>query len=78
MARIRSLTPATGDSRQHPTEVDCTYQVIHGKRELLLQLSTYGSDDRRSQPKVSQTLQIDRKQAAELVRILRDAFPGLE
>lgn len=78
MAKIRSISPGTGASREHPTEVDCTYQVIHGQRERLLQLSTYGSDDRQSQPKVSQTLQIDRQHAADLVRILRETFPGLE
>lgn len=42
----------------------------------MLQLSIYGSDTRASQPKVSQTLQIDQAGARELLRILRQAFPG--
>jgi 5-methylcytosine-specific restriction protein B len=75
MARIRSLAPSHGDSRVHPTEVDCGWQVLRtadGTR--LLQLSTYGSDDRQSQPKVSQTIQLDRDVARQLVQVLQETF----
>ncbi len=40
----------------------------------LLQLSTYGSDQRMSHKKVSQTLQLDRERALELADIIRRAF----
>jgi hypothetical protein len=43
----------------------------------LLQLSTYGSDERQSETKIIQTLPLDRERAAELVRIIRNVFPGL-
>jgi hypothetical protein len=43
----------------------------------LVQLSTFGSAERQSEYKVSQTLQVDRARAGELVEILRAAFPGL-
>lgn len=45
--------------------------------QTLLQLSTFGSDTRKSDPKVSQTLQIDAARAGELMHLLRDAFPDL-
>lgn len=37
-------------------------------------LSTYGSDTRASRPKVSQTIQMDRDIARQLVAVLKDAF----
>lgn len=64
-----------GSGSPHPTEVDCTWQVISGPGgEKLLQLSTYGSDHRQSEPKVSQTIQIGREAAAELVVRLNETF----
>lgn len=42
-----------------------------------VQLETYGSDERKMQGKTSQTIEIDRDRAADLIRILREAFPGL-
>jgi 5-methylcytosine-specific restriction protein B len=40
----------------------------------LLQLSTYGSDERQSDKKVSQTLQLDEVAARELVEIISRVF----
>jgi hypothetical protein len=77
MAVIRSLTPSTQDVRRHRTEADATFQVLEDPAGRLFQLSTYGSDSRASQPKVSQTIQLDRERAAVLVKELRVAFPGI-
>jgi hypothetical protein len=44
----------------------------------LLQLDTYGSDERQIPGKVSQSLQFDEHAAQELFSILRRAFPGLK
>lgn len=75
MARIRDLFHENRASRPHPTEVDCGWTVVHtsdgGK---LVQLSTYGSDFRASDKKVSQTIQVDRATAAELVALLKGTF----
>ncbi|WP_168929657.1 hypothetical protein [Nocardioides sp. GY 10127] len=63
---------SSAQGRAHPTEVDCEWQVVRSSSgELLLQLSTYGSDTRQSQPKVSQTVQLDLDTCEELVRIIR-------
>lgn len=77
MAVIRSITPSAQALRRHRTEVDATFQVLEDAAGRLFQLSTYGSDRRASQPKVSQTIQLDREQAAALVKQLLLAFPGI-
>ena len=75
MARIRKLSPETSSTSQvHPTQVDCRWQVVPAGDSVLFQLSTYGSDDRESRPKVSQTIQLDRQTAIELVARLRETF----
>ena len=76
MARIRSLFRDPHNSRPHPTDVECGWQVLTtADGEVLLQLSTYGSDDRRSEKKVSQTIQIDASIASELYALLGETFP---
>jgi hypothetical protein len=77
MARISSFQATALNSRAHPTEVICGHQLVPDGPETLVQLSTFGSAERQSDYKVSQTLQIDRARAGELVHILRAAFPGL-
>lgn len=76
MAIVRSLTiDEHSRSRPHPTLVDCRWQQIEGSNgATLFQLSTYGSDDRESNPKVSQTIQMDREIAAKLVAELVRIF----
>ncbi|MEU9831682.1 hypothetical protein AB0D67_09070 [Streptosporangium sp. NPDC048047] len=78
MARIREFFRITRNTGAHPTEVECGYQVIFTKDGNLLQLSTYGSDSRQSEKKTSQTLQLDRERAKELLKIIKEAFPELK
>lgn len=66
--------PEHRDCRPHRTQVDCGWQVIADGDRKLLQLSTYGSDERQSGPKVSQTIQVDRLVARNLVRLLTETF----
>lgn len=78
MARVRSLEPGSQHVKVHPSEVDCCYQVVIGPSgQTLVHLSTFGSDGRQSNPKSSQSLQLDEVVARELVDVLRRAFPGL-
>jgi len=78
LAVVRAFSRTTQNAGLHPTEVECGYQVVHSAEGRLLQLSTYGSNDRQSPKKVSQTLQFDQAGAAMLLSIIRDAFPDLE
>ncbi len=77
MARVRSFSSSTQDIRPHPTEVDCEHLVIVDGDRRLLHLSTFGSDDRASKPKSSQSIQLDVDAARELVVIIESAFPEL-
>ncbi|KQQ08454.1 hypothetical protein ASF46_14215 [Rathayibacter sp. Leaf296] len=59
----------------HSTEVDCTYQEVASEDGTkYIHLSTFGSDDRVSGPKSSQTLQLDEKAARELIEVLIRTF----
>ena len=78
MARIVSFTPiARGDDRVHGP-VNCGFKIIDVEGQRLLQLDTYGSADRMITGKVSQSIQLDGDGAAELLKLLRQAFPHLD
>ena len=58
----------------HPTQIECRYMLneIDGRR--LIQLNTYGSDQRDIPGKLSQTLQFDEQSARELWATLGKSF----
>jgi hypothetical protein len=61
----------TGGERAHPTEVECGYKsFVNSDGRRLLQLDTYGSQERVIPGKVSQSLQIDPAMTRELIEIL--------
>ncbi|MFB8274243.1 McrB family protein [Nocardia colli] len=77
MARIREVVPSTQNIRPHKAEdeVSCQYKVIEDTDgSPLVHLSTFGSNQRESQPKSSQSLQLTLENAADLMDIFRDAF----
>lgn len=79
MARLRSLQGGTQDVGPHASEVDCFFQVVldeGGAR--LLHLSTFGSDERKSQSKSSQSIQLDEQMARRLLDVIHDVFPTLK
>ena len=79
MARIRSISHGTQSIRPHESEVDCFYNVLHQPDGIpLLHLSTFGSDNRQSKPKSSQSIQIDEHIARELMAILEKTFPRIK
>lgn len=60
----------------HPSECDAEWSILQfGNESVLLQISTFGSDERQSHPKVSQTLQIDHHIATQLKLAIEAAFP---
>jgi hypothetical protein len=77
MAVIGSFFESREGRGLHRTVVECGWQTLRHNGETILQLSTYGSDERQSEKKVSQTIQLDRARAEELMNIVRQAFPDL-
>ncbi len=53
------------------------WSVVLTEDGPLLQIDTFGSDNRVSDQKVSQTIQIDRGTAKQLKETLEETFPGL-
>ena len=75
MARIRSFEQGRQNVRLAPSEVDCFFQQIDapdGTRYL--HLSTFGSDNRASESKSSQSIQLDELMARHLVEIIENTF----
>lgn len=69
-------SPADGPTRSR-TKVTCGFRTVEVEGERVVQLSTYGSAQRKIPGKTSQSIEVDRQGAEELIRILREAFPGL-
>ena len=78
MARIRSYGKSDQRIGVHQTEVDCEYVVVEDVQGRYLHLSTFGSDERASARKSSQSIQLDQERAAELISIINWAFPGIQ
>lgn len=75
MAILRSLAPTTQKVKAHSSWVDCEFAIVADSRgEALVHLSTFGSDDRMSHRKSSQSMQVDRVIAEQLVEMLTDVF----
>lgn len=77
MARIREFMPSNQNVKIHPTEVDCEYTTVEKNGVRMLHLSTFGSDERASERKSSQSMQLDIERARELIDIIVKAFPSL-
>lgn len=78
MAFIRSLEPVSRSSGSEHTEVDAGYQVRHSASHgNVVQIDTYGSDERKLLAKSSQSIQLDRDGAAPLVAVRLEVFPDL-
>jgi len=70
--RFEKLNPIR--KKRHQTKVDCGYFSLEEDNEKIIQLNTYGSPDRQIPGKVSQTLQLNRNGAENLIAILRKEF----
>jgi hypothetical protein len=75
MAKLTTFFQDRRASSEHPTEVECGWQVIDTPPNCrLLQLSTFGSEARLGERKVSQTIQLDEARARDLMEIMRRTF----
>ncbi len=74
MAIVRSLEWIAQGGRVHPTAVDCEVRAIADQGATYLQISSFGSDQRQREKKVSQTLQFDRDTALALAAHIERVF----
>ncbi len=78
MARIGEFTEMLGGDGNVHGEVECGYKTFVVDGQTYLQLDTYGSEERKIQGKVSQSIQLDVTSAAYLMGVLRRTFPQIQ
>lgn len=75
MAWISSIELIHGTGKIQPTQVVAKVKVFDaGEGDNIVQIDTHGSGDRENPGKQSQTLQLGRERAVELVAILKKTY----
>ena len=75
MAFVKTVVKDHRELRSlHPTQLVCRYVVGERDGKKVIQLNSYGSDQREELDKLSQTLQFDAQSAAELFTVLKSEF----
>lgn len=75
---IRELSERHLESARRHQPTDATWAFVgDSSGEPIVQIDTYGSDQRKLRGKSRQSIQVDREMAKQLVEVLRRAYPGL-
>lgn len=77
MALVEVFEQVRSDRESIHRPVECGWRYFTADGEIILQLDTYGSAERKFRGKVSQSLQLNREGARRLLDIINQAFPGL-
>lgn len=77
MAFVGEFQRVFSDRNGMHKPVLCGWRTFNADGRTILQLDTYGSDERQIPNKVSQSLQLDRDGAAILLQLIRETFSGL-
>jgi hypothetical protein len=77
MAFVHEFHLVSSDRHDVHKPVSCGWRSFIADGKTILQLDTYGSEQRKILNKVSQTFQVDREGAAVLLGLIRETFPGL-
>lgn len=76
MAIVRKITEMPVTTKIHPTETECEVRAVETRNgSSLIQLTTFGSVDRASGRKPSQTIQLTTDAARQLVQIIERSSP---
>ena len=75
MALINSFTEKTPERDTRHSDADATWHIGGAGAGKYLQIDTYGSPDRMMAGKVSQSIRLDARAAAELRVLIDRAFP---
>lgn len=77
MALVDSIRRVQRERQNVHSPTECSASIVNANGKQYLQLDTYGSLDRQEKGKVSQSIQLSEEAAAELIRLIREAFPNL-
>ncbi len=75
MAWVTSVEVKTGSGKVQPTQLMAHAKIFRVESgDLVVQLDSFGSDNREKPGKQSQTLQFGEQAAHQLYRILKDTY----
>jgi hypothetical protein len=75
MAWVKSIERKSGEGKLQPTQLVAQVKVFTPNGALpIVQIDTYGSEDRKIPGKQSQTLQLGKETAFELYKILKETY----
>jgi hypothetical protein len=74
MAWVTSVERRDGTGKLQPTQLTAYAKVFETETSKIVQIDTFGSDDRKLPGKQSQTLQFGREAAEQLYLILKAAY----
>jgi hypothetical protein len=75
MALITDFSRVEKKTQKIHEPVECGYSVFRDRQgEIVLQLDTYGTSERKLTNKVSQSIQLDEAAARELLKIITSTF----
>ena len=74
MALVTKFEKLDSERHQLHEEVEARYAVFERDGKGFVQINTYGRPDRQERDKLSQSIQLDRRGAEQLARILKQAF----
>ena len=77
MAYITEFFESKSGGSSHHSTCSCGWRVNERDGARVLQLDTYGSDARKLEGKLSQSIQIDKQHAKELLGLIQRTFPGI-
>jgi hypothetical protein len=77
MALVREFQQVGSDRNAVHKPVLCGWRAFEIDGQTILQLDTYGSDERQIPNKVSQSFQLDRAGAAIVLKLIHDTFGDL-
>jgi len=78
MAFVNRFYPLEPSDKKRPhSECECSWRMARRGQQVVLQLDTYGSPQRQDGGTVSQSLQLDESTTAQLVAVIRTAFPRI-
>lgn len=77
MALVGEFQQVKSDRNGMHQPVLCGWRTFNVDGQTILQLDTYGSDQRKIPDKVSQSFQFNREGASILLQLIRDTFGEL-
>lgn len=74
MALIHRFEEVSSGKNMVHRPVTCGWRSFSIEGSVILQLDTYGTAERQIPNKISQSIQLDRRAALDLLRLIRETF----